>query len=371
MSAPADSTRDGGAPSTAYLPTGFNMIKSAEIKNFRCFDLVRLTDCRTINAIVGTNASGKTALLESLFLASGASPEIVLRMRNWRGYEGNIVGTSQEIDRLLWSDVFHNFDLHNSISIDLKGTDSHTRTVKARFNEHENFVNTPIGQKAPTFESQIEFSYKKPKTPERKVTVALADGIYQFRGIENVEMHSAFFASSYPFPNTENVSRFSRISKARKEHALIEAVSREFGFITGLEVLSHGGTPMLHVDTPWFPEKVPISSISSGVAKLVYLLIAIVAMPKSVLFIDEIENGLYYARFPSVWKTLHRLCKENDVQIFASTHSYECLEGLKEACKESAEDVSLIRATNSNGTAVLEQFHGSTIIPAIGNREVR
>jgi AAA ATPase-like protein len=76
----------------AHCPTGYQMIKSAEIRNFRCFDFVKLTDCRTLNVVVGPNASGKTAILESLFLALGVSPEIALRLRTWRGFEGQMGG---------------------------------------------------------------------------------------------------------------------------------------------------------------------------------------------------------------------------------------------------------------------------------------
>ena len=47
------------------------MIRSVQIRNFRSFDAATLQDCRRINVIVGENGSGKTALLQAIFLAAG------------------------------------------------------------------------------------------------------------------------------------------------------------------------------------------------------------------------------------------------------------------------------------------------------------
>ena len=56
------------------------MVNSFSIKNFRSFNEVKVEGCKRINLIVGDNGSGKTALLEALFLAAGVSPELLLRL---------------------------------------------------------------------------------------------------------------------------------------------------------------------------------------------------------------------------------------------------------------------------------------------------
>ena len=359
----------GHAP---YHPTGYKMIRSADIKEFKCFEHANLKDCRTINVIVGRNASGKTALLEAMFLALGASPEVVLRLKKWRGYDSAPRGTSEEIDKSIWRDLFNGFDLSKVVNINLEGTDTHARQLKIRYREQGDLLTSPeFGNATVVYNSPVIFEYKRPKSPEKKVTVQFVDGQYHWRGVDTVLSQAAFFASGYPFPQHENIDRFSKISKARHAEELVEAISNEFGFVKGVEILSNSGEPMLHVDTPWYEEKIPLSAISSGVSKLVYLLIAIIAMPKSVLFIDEIENGFYYDRFPSLWGTLHRLCKAHDVQIFASTHSWECLEAMKNALADHPNDVSFIRSTMEAGKATVEQYHGSTFFPAIDVGEVR
>jgi predicted ATPase len=58
---------------------GYLMAKTIDIKNFRAFSNVTLPDCRRVNIVVGENGSGKTALLEALFLTVGGNPEVALR----------------------------------------------------------------------------------------------------------------------------------------------------------------------------------------------------------------------------------------------------------------------------------------------------
>ena len=43
--------------------SGYRMIHSAEIRNFRCFKELSIDGCRRFNVIVGDNGAGKTALL--------------------------------------------------------------------------------------------------------------------------------------------------------------------------------------------------------------------------------------------------------------------------------------------------------------------
>ena len=63
----------------------YQMIRDLEIDNFRCFSHVMVPDIRRFTVITGESGSGKTALLESMFVASGGSPEIYLRTEAWRG----------------------------------------------------------------------------------------------------------------------------------------------------------------------------------------------------------------------------------------------------------------------------------------------
>src|SRR5438552_8993230 len=98
------------------------MIDSIEIKNYRCFERLSLLGLRRFNVVVGRSASGKTALLEALFMASGASPELVLRTKTWRGLPGFGIVAQRTPYEELWRDLFYRFDQSKPLSIALKGS---------------------------------------------------------------------------------------------------------------------------------------------------------------------------------------------------------------------------------------------------------
>jgi recombinational DNA repair ATPase RecF len=109
------------------------MVDSLTIRNFRSFREVKLENCRRINLVVGDNGSGKTALLEALFLAAGISPELAIRTRGWRGYEGErMSGSHEDLHQALWADLFHKFQTNRTAVITLRGKGEENRTVEIR-----------------------------------------------------------------------------------------------------------------------------------------------------------------------------------------------------------------------------------------------
>lgn len=56
------------------------MIKNITIKNFKLFEFLEVRDFSQINVFVGANDSGKTSLLEAIFLSLNPSnPELLFR----------------------------------------------------------------------------------------------------------------------------------------------------------------------------------------------------------------------------------------------------------------------------------------------------
>ena len=114
------------------------MIESATIQNFRGFKHVELSGLARINIIVGDNGAGKTAILEALFMASAPSPEVALRLKNWRGSDASTAtGTPQEISDGFFLDLFNNFDKDISVSIDLTGNAGDSRLLRFYYDRGE------------------------------------------------------------------------------------------------------------------------------------------------------------------------------------------------------------------------------------------
>ena len=76
------------------------------------------------------------------------------------------------------------------------------------------------------------------------------------------------------------------------------------------------------------------------------------------ILIDEIENGLHYSRLESIRERILWLSREFNVQVFATTHSYECVEAAHAAFKhaELDDDFSLLRLQRNRRTEQIESI---------------
>jgi hypothetical protein len=72
--------------------------------------------------------------------------------------------------------------------------------------------------------------------------------------------------------------------------------------------------------------------------------------PAPVLLIDEVENGIHYSVHPKLWHFIISTAKLHNVQVFATTHSWDCILGLREAVALNADaDAQLIRLEKRDG----------------------
>jgi predicted ATPase len=63
--------------------------------------------------------------------------------------------------------------------------------------------------------------------------------------------------------------------------------------------------------------------------------IAITHCKGGILLVDEIDTGLHYTVMAEMWKLIYNAAKELDVQVFATTHSYDCVYSLAPLCGPS------------------------------------
>ena len=66
--------------------------------------------------------------------------------------------------------------------------------------------------------------------------------------------------------------------------------------------------------------------------------LALVNARNGILLIDEFENGLYYTVQPDIWRLIFQVARRLNIQVFATTHSWDCIEAFQLAAKEEHQE---------------------------------
>ena len=83
--------------------------------------------------------------------------------------------------------------------------------------------------------------------------------------------------------------------------------------------------------------------------------ISLISAKGGVLLIDEIDTGLHYTVMADMWKLIAQTAAELDVQVFATTHSSDCVTSLAEICHpdvEAGSQVTIQRIESGRESAV-------------------
>jgi len=363
---------------------GGKMIDSFTIRNFRSFKEISIDDCRRVNVLVGDNGSGKTALLEAIFLASGVSPEIVLRTRGWRGgdAQARLQGTPEELHDQLWSDLFYKFQTSKTAFVKLEGRGDENRSVTITRNKPGAMRLVPPSRKKPYEKARV--LPKAPTTPIQfrwtiqnigDVVVEPSfgdDGRLIFPSTPAEAIKAAFFASNRTVGQHESANRFSVLSQSFLEQDFIDRFNSIYPTISHLSLEVDVGIPTIFAKVDGLPRKIPLSLASGGMSKLVAILLGIASQANGVILIDEIENGFYYKHMDEIWRVLLDFARLYSCQLFISTHSAECLSAVAKLAEESPDDFCMLRAVQSGEGTIVRQFAGKRFASAVlGNVEVR
>jgi len=337
------------------------MLSSLNVRNFRCFRELHLGGFEQFNVIVGESGSGKTALLESIFLVSGASPEIWMRMRQWRGMGPSIrmSGTKTSFESL-FRDLFFNFQKDKGATIEIIDTHSGRRLLTVNYAGRGTYK-LPVRGDAIENAFMIEplvFSWHLGKGRNIKSKVSIENGSLKFEG--GTEVYPVWLSS--PAVNESGVvaQMFSELSLRNESDIVVEAIRSIFPSVESMALESIVGELTLCVSLEGVKQKLPIGAISSGMTRFMSVMIAIASNSGGVVLIDEIENGFYYAHLPKLIGRICSFCEERKVQLFASTHSYEFLQALSptmRAREDTEHEFALLRSERRGAECVMTVVH--------------
>ena len=83
---------------------------------------------------------------------------------------------------------------------------------------------------------------------------------------------------------------------------------------------------------------VPLRSLGDGAMRMFGIALALANSRDGFLLIDEAENGIHHGLQRDFWRMVLQTAQANNVQVLATTHSWDCVVGFARAVLE-CEDI--------------------------------
>ena len=330
--APKPYERDNAS---GYLP-----YRNFKIQNFRCFKDFEIKSLELVNLVAGINNVGKSSLLEALFLHIGSlNPGLALRINMWRG-----LGTPHEWVGMLWRTLYWKFQDNKPIKLTGQDWKSRTRSLKITSEASSSTILEDI--KAPLSaefikdikqDLHLEYCDENKKIHKVKGTpevVKKGDLVeFQIRVEPLLEKHSfpGIFINSWRLGiKEEEIKRFSELRIKNLDQMVLKALIKMEPRLERLEILSPVGTSMIYGYLKDYDEPVPLPLLGDGIRRVASLVLAIGAARGGVVLVDEIENGIHHSVMKSIWEVVVEAATTFNTQIFATTHSQECIQSAHE-----------------------------------------
>ena len=97
---------------------------------------------------------------------------------------------------------------------------------------------------------------------------------------------------------------------------------------------------------------VPLRSLGDGAVRLFGVALALANSQGGFLLIDEAENGIHHTIQRDFWRMVLRTAQENNVQVFATTHSWDCVAGFAQAAVAAEGVAGALVRLDSDGEGI-------------------
>jgi hypothetical protein len=292
------------------------MLSTIEIHNFRGFANLQLQNLGLVNLVVGRNNTGKTSFLEAISI-----------LANW--------------NTVRWSSIFR-------------------ENLRTR---NDNFNPWLIRDAAPDHLVRIlgndekgEFGVAFRPTAVQSPWPDDVTGISTFGqvSIGTIKRQSQIKASTISVHHqttAEMADSFAEAVRPSGGEPLMESLLQSVDARVKSIRLDkpRGEQPLIVVDMG-LSRKLPLSEAGQGVYRLVSIFSELLGQRPEICFIDEIENGIHYSALPQLWKGVAEVAERLNVQVFATTHSSECLRAAHEAFStRPGYDLRVVQLYRKNG----------------------
>ena len=293
------------------------MLTSLHIKNFRGFHDLKVGPLARVNLIAGKNNVGKTGVLEALYLLFSNAEQFQSFPSAFRNSQEKVVGNPDKQEQKDNFASFWKWLPYKSQDKEIGQTD-----IKASISEDDAFIVTLDEQYVIPPLDNLVFHYQKQNSEERVARSAIPFSTHAETPKNWLRLG---ICSTRHYPPPEDADLFNSLNIKKKEKKLLEYLQVIEPRLEDLKYLKVGSEPLVYADVG-LSELIPITQLGQGFARVFRFFSEMLIEDAKIILIDEIENGIHQSVLPEIWKGLAGIAREENLQIFATTHSWECIQ---------------------------------------------
>lgn len=322
------------------------MLRSFNLKNFRCFQDFTLEPLERLNLIAGKNNVGKTSLLEAIFIfINPTNPESLFQINRLRGIPRS--GRFEDIEEI--RGFFFDQDLDKVIELSSVEENNVQRSLQICLDKSEKFqreqltifdddtvlseANESLTTEVRAYDTLVlEYHDQNRRRDPSRISLT-ADGRFIGRYRRERFPLGIYLTSSTRSPK-EDAERFSNLERVGRQDEVLESLRLLEPRLQRLTLLIVDREPIINGDIG-MSQLVPLPLMGEGLGRLLSIILAIANAKGGTILIDEIENGLHYSVLTGVWKAIADAARRADAQVVATTHSQECIIAARKAFETS------------------------------------
>ena len=352
------------------------MLSSLQIKNFRSLQDVEIPKLGLINLIVGNNNSGKSSLIESLLILANNADEEVLNNLAYQHGEPTLIDQDEE-DFLPAFQPFESFFSHrkfpmeDGVKIVIGELDGlNVLTIEHAF-EKEEMIRLEDDEGNPLRRIKREI------IPKSEISEKLDDPDFNLRinsilRVENknvinrislesdrrrnstlsrsldskLNIPHSYIPTSFLDPDELALDWDKLVLTPYQDHIIealqiIEPSLENISFVKSINYRrsryrTSQRTPIVKLTNHSQP--FPLSSMGDGILRILQLVLKLHSARGGILLIDEFDNGLHHSVQAKVWELVFSLAQALKIQVFATTHSLDCVKAFSRISK-NREDI--------------------------------
>lgn len=199
---------------------------------------------------------------------------------------------------------------------------------------------------------------KSPKN-ERKIPLAsfFRHYPYGFRQYRSEFGEECVHVSPYGGERTANLGAlWDKVALSDSEEDIVHALQIIDPSIFAVSMIGEKGINQSRtaiVRSKNFQRPIPLRSYGDGLNRLFSIALSLVNAKDGLLLINEFENGLHHTVQVDVWRVIFRLARKLNVQVFATSHSWDAIMAFQKAASETPEDDAVLIRLSRKDDAIL------------------